>query len=261
MDRTVVWKAIGQSVRGVSHIASEKPCEDAISYEIVEDTDGNETLICCVSDGAGSASQAVNASNIVVHDATKHLKKLLAQNAGIKEADIFEMAEKIYGTLSTIAERAEQPLQEYSCTLLGCIIASEISVFFQIGDGAIVRFDANGRYMPVWWPQNGEYQNTTSFLTDDENMSDLRVLITVDEVDEVAIFTDGLQQLALKNDSCSAHQPFFNDLFKYLRIADSENKVATLNTKLRDYLDSNLINRRTDDDKTLFLATRIKDEV
>lgn len=261
MDRIVVWKAIGQSVLGVSHSASAKTCEDAIDYEIVPDRDGNEVLICCVSDGAGSASQATLASNLVVRNGNKHLKSLVRQAASIKEADIFEMAESIYGSLSATADTAELPLEEYSCTLLGCVITSDRSVFFQIGDGAIVRYDASDSYTPVWWPENGEYQNTTSFLTDDKSMGNLRVLVTANVVDEVAIFTDGLQQLALKNDSCSAHQPFFNELFRYLRIADSDSKVATLNAKLRDYLDSKLINQRTDDDKTLFLATRIKNEV
>jgi hypothetical protein len=77
-------------------------------------------------------------------------------------------------------------------------------------------------------------------------------------VDEVAIFTDGLQMLALNMESRTVHQPFFSDLFRYLRMANDADKVSILNGKLATYLDSPGINGRTDDDKTLFLATRLE---
>jgi hypothetical protein len=41
-------------------------------------------------------------------------------------------------------------------------------------------------------------------------------------------------------------------------MADSADKTEMLNKRLAEYLDSTQINERTDDDKTLFLATRLK---
>jgi len=75
-------------------------------------------------------------------------------------------------------------------------------------------------------------------------------------IKEIAIFTDGLQLLTLNNESLSVHQPFFQDLFKWLRMATQEEHLQVLGRKLGEYLNSEPINNRTDDDKTLFLATR-----
>ena len=42
-----------------------------------------------------------------------------------------------------------------------------------------------------------------------------------------------------------------------MRMVDTSEKTEFLDTMLAKYLDSTAINARTDDDKTLFLATRL----
>lgn len=252
----MIWKAIGHSVAGTSHTATGKGCEDAIQHTLVTDTNGDELLICCVSDGAGSAQFAAWASAYATRTMVDGLSLTAASGEAISEGDIFAIAEDIYDGLKREAEANTTELNEYSCTLLGCYVTAGRAAFFQVGDGAIVRNDGSGFYTPVWWPHNGEYQNTTSFLVDDHCFSNLHVTILEEAVKEVAIFTDGIQLLALQTEEQTAHQPFFNDLFRYLRIAGDEAQVTVLNRKLAEYLDSPQINARTDDDKTLFLATR-----
>jgi hypothetical protein len=173
------------------------------------------------------------------------------------EADIYAMLEDIYDGLATEAANRDVPIDEFSCTLLGCIITPYRSAFFQVGDGAIVRNDGTDFFTPVWWPYNGEYQNTTTFLTDDRTLNNVNIQITEEPTTEVAMFTDGLQMLALNTETQTAHQPFFTDLFRYLRMAGDEEQAGVLNRKLGEYLDSKNINDRTDDDKTLLLATRL----
>jgi len=254
----MTWKAIGHSAVGTSHTANEKGCDDAVQYSVVKSGLTGETMICCASDGAGSAIYASLAADM----ATKYMADALAglAEAGhrLVEADIYALAEELYDLLEGEALKQEVELNEFSCTLLGCYVTGGRAIFFQIGDGAIVRNDGAGNYAYLWWPHNGEYQNTTSFVVDDRNLQNLRVAILEEQVDEVAIFTDGLQLLALNTESETVHQPFFTDLFKYLRMADEADKVAVLNRKLAEYLDSRVINDRTDDDKTLFLATRLQ---
>jgi len=46
-------------------------------------------------------------------------------------------------------------------------------------------------------------------------------------------------------------------MFRSLRMAGDDSKIDILNKKLSDYLSSEIINSRTDDDKTLFLATKL----
>ncbi|MES2704137.1 MAG: PP2C family serine/threonine-protein phosphatase [Bacteroidota bacterium] len=253
----MIWKAIGQSVIGTSHVANGKDCEDANKYAIFESPDGH-ILACCASDGAGSAQFAGWASAYTTAQVIECAQRLVANNEEIDEAAVYAMLEDIYDGLEQEAAKQECELNEFSCTLLGAIITGTATAFFQVGDGAIVRNDGSDFYLPVWWPHNGEYQNTTSFLVDDRSFANVNVMILNELVTELAIFTDGLQMLALNTESQTAHQPFFTSMFRHLRMADTPEKVDLLNGKLADYLNSAAINKRTDDDKTLFLATKLQ---
>jgi len=253
----MIWKVIGQSVIGSSHIQSDKTCEDAVHYEIIELVD-DEALICFVSDGAGSAKYAARASETAVTQSVAILRELVSNVVEVDEQHLLALAENIYDTLKAFADELQEPINEFSCTLLGFVILPQKACFLQIGDGAIVKSDGNGYFTHIWWPHNGEYQNTTAFLIDDPNFPNLKIKIVEESIEEVAVFTDGLQMLALNNESEQVHQPFFNDLFKWLRKATDVEHITILNIKLNEYLAGDIINNRTDDDKTLLLATKVK---
>jgi len=252
----MTWKAIGKSVAGTSHIAVEKPCEDALCYTVAKNAWSAEALVCCVSDGAGSAAYASAASTHIATRAAELLEHVFLEDT-FSEASVFKVAETIYDELQQMAEENGVPISEYAATMLACVLTPETSVFLQIGDGAIVRKNETGAYQLIWWPQTGEYHNTTFFLVDNANMPNLKVLITDDRTTEVALLTDGLQMLALSVETQNAHQPFFDGLFAPLRHAADADKISVLNGKLEEWLNSAAINNRTDDDKTLFLATRL----
>jgi hypothetical protein len=72
-------------------------------------------------------------------------------------------------------------------------------------------------------------------------------------VDELALFTDGLQPLALHYASRTVHAPFFVPMFDSLRRSTD---IDGLESPLKQFLKSKPVIDRTDDDKTLMLATR-----
>ncbi|MDH7463365.1 PP2C family serine/threonine-protein phosphatase [Chitinophagaceae bacterium 26-R-25] len=253
----MMWKAIGQSDIGTSHLATGKSCEDAITYKVVNAANNETALICCVSDGAGSAAYAEEASTIATQKAVELFEEYLVAEKDVDNATVMSVAENIYDILANLAEERGVEINEFSCTFLGCILLPEKSVFFQIGDGAIIRDDGNNGYAAIWWPQNGEYSNTTVFLADDINFPNLKITIVNERINEVAIITDGLQHLTLNNETSSVHGPFFSDLFKWLRMTTKADEIEILNNKLKEFLSSHMINSRTDDDKTLFLATTL----
>lgn len=226
-------------------------------HSVVYDAQGNEILIVTISDGAGSAMYAAEAAEIATRYATKYISKLILEQKNINETNIYALTEDIYDLLAVAATNNNIAIDEYSCTILGAILAPEYAVFYQIGDGAIIRTDGSGVYTTVWWPHIGEYLNTTAFVTDYVSMPALQVVVLEETINEIALFTDGLQMLALNMNTMTVHQPFFNGMFHHLRHADSKDKIDLLNIKLAQYLDSTAINDRTDDDKTLFLATRL----
>lgn len=251
----MMWKRIGKSVIGSSHTKNNKGCEDAVRYGLLP-TGTGETLICCASDGAGSARYAAEASQLVTHTGFELLAEQVASGREITEAVLYKVAETLYDHLRNKAREEGVEINEFSCTFLGCVVQTGQAAFFQIGDGAMVRDDGNGNWVPIWLPQNGEYQNSTFFLSDNSNLQHLKTIILHEPVSEVAIFTDGLQLLALNMELGTVHPPFFAGMFRWLRMVETEEEQAILQEKLAAYLESDLINSRTDDDKTLFLATR-----
>ena len=69
----------------------------------------------------------------------------------------------------------------------------------------------------------------------------------------VAVFSDGLQMLALKMPGGAPHAPFFAPLFRFINNAADEPQI---HSELESFLRSPTVRRRADDDLTLFLAAR-----
>jgi hypothetical protein len=158
----------------------------------------------------------------------------------------------VRGLLALEACLRNLDVREFACTLLTAIVAPRHAAFAQVGDGAIVVWRENA-YQTVFWPQTGEYANTTYFLTNPDYEDRLEFRILEEEVEELALFTDGLQMLALHYQSRTVHGPFFAPMFQALhRAANAEE----LDGPLVRFLTSRAVNDRTDDDKTLILATR-----
>lgn len=113
-------------------------------------------------------------------------------------------------------------------------------------------------YGHVFWPDRGEYANTTHFVTQDEVLEHLQFESVRREIVEAALLSDGLQSIALNYQQQTAHEPFFKGFFKPLRAA-TEGRSHELSQSLAVFLSSPRVNEKTDDDKTLVLASRISD--
>lgn len=166
--------------------------------------------------------------------------------------------EWILGLRADLERKAREDsavLRDYSSTVLLAIVGRTEAIYAQIGDGAIVISTGDEEYSVVFWPENGEYANMTYFITDDDCKKHLQVQRTSSSPWELALLTDGLQRIALKYDTKTAFSPFFIPMSKTLR-----NKPPGMSYVLCDalsgFLNSSAINERTDDDKTLLLASR-----
>jgi hypothetical protein len=107
----------------------------------------------------------------------------------------------------------------------------------------------------VFWPQRGEYANTTHFLTDEDALERLHIEPFVGKVSDIALMTDGLEPLALHYASKSVHEPFFHGMFQPLLDADGAEEINHLSASLERFLSSERVGSRTDDDVSLILAT------
>lgn len=251
------WRAVFGSVRGTSHASTDAPCQDAAEV-LFQTIRGESIAVLASADGAGSASLSHEGAQLacaaIVGEATDYLAR--AALAAVTR----EVVEMWYARVHTaVAERAleiDRPVRDLACTLLLAVIGENRAVFAQIGDGAIVVDDGPEQYAAATWPQSGEYANTTYFATEHEALRHLQV-VSIDDrrVEEVALFSDGIEKLALRFHDRSVHTPFFAPFFRRLR-ALTEDAAAALQPQLLAFLDSPAVNARTDDDKTLVLATR-----
>ena len=87
---------------------------------------------------------------------------------------------------------------------------------------------------------------------------ELRIEIVERQITELAVLTDGLQMLALDFGQARVHDRFFAPLFKTVKNVPGG---ETLRVSLLEFMDSKRVNDRTDDDKTLLLATRSVSDV
>ena len=254
------WRFALASVMGTSHTRSGLPCQDASVCEILALPPG-ETLIAIAADGAGSASLSHVGSTETCRFVLDRIRTLLISTNNV-ESISREVAVKIVtdarSNLQNLAQQSCISPRDLACTLLVAIVAPTSAAFFQVGDGALIvgpRSDP-GDFSWVFWPERGEYANTTVFISDEAVQDHLMHDLVPGSVDELAVLTDGIQSLVLDYKERSVHTPFFRQMMGPLRVRQETGSISDLSASLATYLDSKRVNERTDDDKTLILASR-----
>jgi Protein phosphatase 2C len=253
------WRVAQASVIGTSHQVSGLPCQDSSGHRIINVAD-HTYLIAAVSDGAGSASYSDQGSRYACETVIALIDSFIREGATLDQLTrtvavnwILQVAEGI----KQIAEECGRAGREYDCTLLVAVVASEQAVFFQVGDGAIVTTDQSGEgWMWVFWPQHGEFLNSTNFVVSSDVRRVLEFEFEKYPIPEVALLTDGLENLVLQYGERMVHEPFFNSMIPSVRNSLANGRDDRLCEGLERYLLGPKICERTDDDKTLLLASR-----
>jgi len=247
------WKFAAASVIGTSHQKSpEGLCQDSHAARYLESA---SAFIGIVSDGAGSASHAHIGSrltcDVILHEAEAADPAVL-----FTEAFARDTVENLRRVLFEEADNEALTIRDFACTMLVAIVSGERASFWQVGDGAIcVREEGSDQYSCVYWPEKGDYANVTFFVTDVRAQEETQVALRDKQILEVALFSDGIERLALDFVAHEAYTGFFGGLFPHVRSLP-EGGSPELAKQIADFLASERVNKRTDDDKTLILASR-----
>lgn len=247
------WQVVGASEVGTSHIAVGRSCEDSCWAQVDPTASGMPLLQLFVADGAGSASNGGEGADLAIQAAADFVEKKLrlpefALGDELATQCIMEIRERIYARAESLGLKA----RDFACTFLGVLSCKLGTLVLQIGDGGIVLDVGQGLEVPVV-PMSGEYANMTHFLTDEDAINQMVTKTYPDIALRVAVFSDGLQRLALNMADNTAHEPFFANFFKVLGASTLEQEEQ-LHGALVRFLQSPAVNDRTDDDKTLALA-------
>lgn len=214
--------------------------------------------MACIADGAGSARHSDVGSTLACATIAEKAAEYFAEHGqfdSLMREDALRWCDAARARIKDEAGERDCNWRELATTLCVAVVSPTRAVFFQIGDGAMI-LGQGGVYGVVFWPQSGEYANSTNFITADEYQKRLEFLSTPTRFSDVALFTDGLERLALRFDTQTPHPPFFDPLFRALRAAQD---VDRLSEDLRRFLGADSVQKRSDDDKTLILASRCED--
>ncbi|MFL5328765.1 MAG: PP2C family serine/threonine-protein phosphatase [Gemmataceae bacterium] len=243
------WVILGESVVGTSHCERNCPCQDAFRFGRLGRNE--EFLVVAVADGAGSAAHSEIGATLACDEFLRIASEVEPETLLLPEV----LSSLVAKARNAVVEESQRRLlapRELASTFLVAVAGPNSATFAQNGDGAIV-FGIGTEYQTAFWPEPAEYANATDFLTDDGFPTALRVQTFTEVVMDLAVLTDGLQRLALDFAGRTPYQPFFAPLFQELRAVS---EIEALNDPFRAFLGSARVNERTDDDKTLVIASR-----
>lgn len=252
------WSWIGACSTGSSHIRAGTTCQDSAGCIELASRD-ERALLAIVSDGAGSAEYSAIGSRLVVECFARCVIAHLRTNQSVEiitKELVLDWLDNVRDHIARSAEQRAIRPRDMAATLVGAIIFVNHAIVCQVGDGAcVLRKKDESEWQVASWPANGEYVSSTYFVTDDPEPN-LQFKSLEGEFNEVAIFSDGIERLALDFVHLNAFAPFFEPMFAPL-MALGPGRDRGLSLSLRKYLHSPRVLERTDDDKSLILARRV----
>jgi hypothetical protein len=286
------WKAIARSAIGTSHQKQEMPCQDYGDYKIIDEViigavaDGAGSAKYA-DIGAKLAVKSVleaftkeDISNITetLHPETSETNKppnwvwksltslgtierngtssvAIHQPQSRSEQEVSQLftktVQKVRAVLEEQAAENNYSVHDLACTLLVFIATPHWIAAMQIGDGFIVlRYQEEDTQL-LFPPDKGEYINETAFVTSVNALEAMRICVKTGKPEFICASTDGLERLAIRMSDWTPFIPFFQPLEEYLRETSNPEQEDEY---LISFLESDRLNARTDDDKTLLLC-------
>jgi hypothetical protein len=251
-----MWRVFSASATGKRNLEQGAAGQDA-SHCVVTD----DVLVAIVCDGAGSVPEGRTGSDFIARAlaeqlsstlrADRSLPEVLAEDSARLEATIRCAIEAARTGLADLAVSRQLALDDFSCTLVGCVVSAGGGCFFHIGDGFAIAQGAAGDSV-LSPPENGEYADETYFVTDENWTNHLRLtpLPAPERGSVIGLMSDGTAPFAVNRARSGFFRPFIDPIAAFLREATTPNG----NEALRNLLESPRACEISSDDKTLLLA-------
>jgi hypothetical protein len=253
----MTWKFIARSVVGKSHLERQIPCQDYSGYSLLR----NKAIgVGAVADGAGSAKHSGLGAKVAVETVLNALQdesgsltpEDLKQYDQNQTKKLFEhVVHEVFAALERKAQDQGYAYEDLACTIVAFVATSEWLGAMQIGDGFLVIRLLGGDYHLLLQPDKGEFINETTFVTSRNALNEMQVEVLSGKQAFICASTDGLERVAIRLSDWTPFPPFFEPLEKYIE--------TTQNPELEDryllnFLNSERLNARISDDKTLLLG-------
>ena len=257
-DNASLWRIAQASTAGVSHLAHHLPCQDFALTRQVTTPDGKTIVFLVAADGAGSATHAELGAKVVVASFLGLVQLALEQGRRLTDFGQTDINHWLAITRQAVDVKAAElgaTSHDLAATVLGCCIGDGATLWWQIGDGAIVLGRGPGDYAVACWPAQGEYANETTFVTSANAPAEIRWGLIPHECPRIGVFTDGLQRLLLDYRQQQPVAAWFDVQFGFLAGLPPGSSPA-LDQALTTLISGPRFVDQTEDDRTLILACR-----
>lgn len=173
-DRNYPYKTSCARIIGRSHLHSDLPCQDYVAARAQRD-------FACVAlaDGAGSKTHSEHGARAVVKATMRVLSNrfdelwtLAEKRPGDASGELLQCC---LGALERQAKELQCQMSDLASTLLFVAHSKGRYLAGHLGDGCIFHQQEDGQIVVLSHPENGEYANTTFFVTDVSAQSRLRL--------------------------------------------------------------------------------------
>lgn len=185
-----MWNSVQCAVQGRGHIKTDTPCQDKVRFFYE-----NETSVIALADGAGSATMSHFGAEFV----TKKICELLTLQFDIyyEEDDGATIKRVIVGTLidglGKLAQDLNCEVKDLASTLLAAAVKNGKYIILHIGDG-VIGYVKNGDLKIASHPENGEFINTTVFVTSKDALSTMKMMKgQLNGITGFALMSDGTE--------------------------------------------------------------------
>lgn len=228
-----------------------------------------DVLVLAVADGAGSADLGGVGAEIACRTFIEVAEKYWSQErlatvltgtslegqVAAPEPDTgIAILRAVQAAVKAEADRREASPMLLAATLIGAIVKKDEALFFQIGDGAAV-LRVGDDYETAIVPEETEFINATFFVTSPDAEAHVQTRTVEARVEEIALFSDGLQPLVLHPTDQTPHAAFFGTVFRTLREPGEDGASKAW---LQNMLASDMVTSRTDDDTSIVIARRLE---
>ncbi|MEG2246550.1 MAG: PP2C family serine/threonine-protein phosphatase [Romboutsia sp.] len=243
-----MWQMINYEACGRGHYTSNTPCQDKTMSE-----NNNGTYCIALADGAGSAKLshygAEEVVNSTVEYLTKNFDKVITSPDGVLVKQ--EIITYIIENLKEKSMECECELKDLASTLLFVAIKDNNFVIGHIGDG-IIGYLRNDNILVASKPDNGEYINSTYFITGSKAIQNMKLLKgEIKDIDGFVLMSDGsAESFYIKREGKLSSTT--KKLIKWTSVLDQE-KIHGL---IKDSFDNLVIKNTTDDCSIAIIAKK-----
>lgn len=182
-----MWHTVNYEARGRSHQRTNTPCQDKTLAKYI-----NGIYLLGLADGAGSAKYSHYGAEITLKASSEYLSNnfsLLINSSGDEVRK--NILAYILEQLNLEAQQLNCTVADLASTLLFLAIDKENFIMLHIGDG-VIGFRKNGELKVASKPDNGEFSNTTIFVTSKNAISHMKLFKgSTDNISGFVFMSDG----------------------------------------------------------------------